>query len=249
MARGRRHDSFVATVAQQVWGTAPAFVGPRHELREKLLLRELLAVGPGREILNAGAGLGSFTALLERRGFSVTSSDVSEPALEDLSQRVDGPVVRADLTELPFPAESFDAVVLGEVLEHVEDDRAALAEVHRVLRPDGTLALSVPANPAWFGPSDVWAGHFRRYARADLVEKVTTARFDGIRCVGWGFPVSAAYHRTVFHRRAERLAGEGRPHGWKAVAVAGLRAALQIDRAFVGVERGALGFLLTARRG
>src|SRR5215210_6890644 len=241
MARGRRQDSFVATVAQHVWGTAPAFVGPRHELREKLLLRELLAVGPGREILNAGAGLGSFTALLERRGFSVTSSDVSEPALEDLSQRVDGPVVRADLTELPFPAESFDAVVLGEVLEHVEDDRAALAEVHRVLRPDGTLA--------GFGPSDVWAGHFRRYARADLVEKVTTARFDGIRCVGWGFPVSAAYHRTVFDRRAERLAGEGRPHGWKAVAVAGLRAVLQIDRAFVGVERGALGFFLTARRG
>ena len=250
MARGRtRQASIVATVAQHVWGTAPAFVGPRHELREKLLLRELLAAGPGREILNAGAGLGSFTALLEGRGFSVTSSDVSEPALDHLSERVDGPVVRADLTELPFPAQSFDAVVLGEVLEHVEDDRAALAEVHRVLRPGGTLALSVPANPAWFGPSDVWAGHFRRYARADLVEKVTTARFDGIRCVGWGFPVSAAYHRTVFDRRAERLAGEGRPHGWKAVAVAGLRAALHIDRAFVGVERGALGFLLTARRG
>ncbi|MFL5930472.1 MAG: class I SAM-dependent methyltransferase [Gaiellaceae bacterium] len=239
----------MATVAQHVWGTAPAFVGPRHELREKLLLRELLAVGPGHDILNAGAGLGSFTALLEGRGFSVTSTDVSEPALDHLFERVDGPVVRADLTELPFPAESFDAVVLGEVLEHVEDDGAALAEVHRVLRPGGALALSVPANPAWFGPSDAWAGHFRRYARADLVEKVTTARFDVIRCVGWGFPVSAAYHRTVFDRRAERLAGEGRPHGWKAVAVAGLRLALQIDRAFVGVERGALGFLLTARRG
>jgi SAM-dependent methyltransferase len=250
MARGRRRqDSFVAPVAQHVWGTAPAFVGPRHELREKLLLRELLAVGPGREILNAGAGLGSFTALLEGRGFSVTSSDVSEPALHHLSARVDGPVVRADLTKLPFAAESFDAVVLGEVLEHVEDDRAALTDVHRVLRPGGTLALSVPANPAWFGPSDAWAGHFRRYTRTDLVEKVMTARFDGIRCVGWGFPVSAAYHRAVFDRRAERLAGEGRPRGWKAVAVAGLRAALQIDRAFVGVERGALGLLLTARRG
>ena len=250
MARARkRQASSVATAAQHVWGTAPAFVGPRHELREKLLLRELLAVGPGREILNAGAGLGSFTALLEARGFSVTSSDVSEPALDHLSERVDGPVVGADLTKLPFANANFDAVVLGEVLEHVEDDRAALAEVHRVLRPGGKLALSVPANPAWFGPSDVWAGHFRRYTSADLVERVTAARFDGIRCVGWGFPVSAAYHRIVFDRRAERLAGEGRPRGWKAVAVAGLRAALQIDRAFVGVERGALGLLLTARRG
>jgi SAM-dependent methyltransferase len=238
----------MATVAQHVWGTAPAFVGPRHELREKLLLTEFLAVSPGREVLNAGAGLGSFTVLLERRGFAVTSSDVSEPALEGLSQRVRGPVVRADVSSLPFADASFDAVVLGEVLEHVEDDRGALAEVHRVLRPGGTLALSVPSNPAWFGPSDVWAGHFRRYTQDDLLEKVAAAQFQPIRCVGWGFPVSAAYHRRVFDRRAERLAGEGRPHGWKAVAVAGLRAALQIDRAFVGVERGALGLLLTARR-
>jgi SAM-dependent methyltransferase len=238
----------VATVAQHVWGTAPEFVGPRHELREALLLRAFLGTTPGRSVLNAGAGLGSFTALLERRGFDVTSSDVSVAALAELAQRTRGSVVRADLTELPFADKDFDAIVLGEVLEHVQDDCAALAEARRVVRPGGSLALSVPRNPDWFGASDVWAGHFRRYGRRELVDRVRAAGFDSIRCVGWGFPVAALYHRRYFDRRVDRLAREGSPQGWKTLAVAVLRVALQVDRAFVGVERGALGLILTARR-
>ena len=238
----------MATVAQHVWGTAPEFVGPRHELRERLLLKAFLALAPGRTVLNAGAGLGSFTALLERRGFAVTSSDVSDAALTQLAARTRGSVVRADLTELPFADASFDAVVLGEVLEHVSDDGAALTEVQRVVRAGGTLALSVPANPDWFGASDVWAGHFRRYRRRELVDQVRAAGFESIRCVGWGFPVATLYHRRFFDRRADRLAQEQSPQGWKTLALAVLRVALQVDRAFVGVERGALGLILTARR-
>jgi SAM-dependent methyltransferase len=238
----------VATVAQHVWGTAPEFVGPRHELRERLLLKAFLALAPGRTVLNAGAGLGSFTALLERRGFAVTSSDVSDAALTHLAARTRGSVVRADLTELPFADASFDAVVLGEVLEHVSDDGAALTEVQRVVRAGGTLALSVPANPDWFGASDLWAGHFRRYRSRELVDQVRAAGFESIRCVGWGFPVATFYHRRFFDRRADRLAREQSPQGWKTLALAVLRVALQVDRAFVGVERGALGLILTARR-
>jgi SAM-dependent methyltransferase len=238
----------VATVAQHVWGTAPEFVGPRHELRERLLLRALLALAPGPSVLNAGAGLGSFTTLLEQRGFAVTSGDVSDAALAHLAGRTRGSVVRADLVDLPFAEASFDAVVLGEVLEHVEADDVALSEVYRVLAPGGKLALSVPANPDWFGASDMWAGHFRRYRKRELVELVRAAGFGSIRCAGWGFPASAFYHRRFYDRRVERLAGAGPPQGWKRLAAAGLRVALQLDRAFVGVERGALGLILTARR-
>ena len=144
-------------MSEHEWGTAPEFVGPRHELRERLLLDLFLSASPGPEILDAGAGQGTMSARLERLGYDVTSTDISESAVEVLRSRLAGPVAKASVTDLPFGDESFDGVVLGEVLEHVEDDRAALAEVARVLRRDGVLAASVPANPALHGPSDEWA--------------------------------------------------------------------------------------------
>ena len=140
------------------WGTAPEFVGPRHELRERLLLDLFLSVSPGPEVLDAGAGQGTMSIRLERLGYEVTSTDVSHAAVELLRGRLSGPVADASITNLPFDDESFDGAVLGEVLEHIDDDRGALTELARVLRPGGVLAVSVPANPSLYGTSDEWAG-------------------------------------------------------------------------------------------
>ena len=115
------------------------------------------------------------SAQLERLGYEVTSMDVSSTAVEILRKRLSGTVTEASVTDLPFGDGSFDGAVLGEVLEHVEDDRGALAELARVLRPGGVLALSVPANPRLHGPSDEWAGHVRRYTRPALIEACTSS--------------------------------------------------------------------------
>jgi SAM-dependent methyltransferase len=242
-------DGEAETMHVHLWGSDPDFQGPRHELRERLLLGELLAVSPGRAVLDVGAGSGTFSNLLSARGFEVTSTDVTEEALEVLRSRVSGPVVRADATALPFGPASFDAVVLAEVLEHVEDDAAALSEAARVLRPSGILAVSVPRNPEWFSQSDRWAGHVRRYTREALVGRVEAAGFALATCKAWGFPVSALYHRTVFERAVGKRGGT--PTSPTLPIRAGmsvLGAALQLDRLFVGHERGALGYLLIARR-
>ena len=229
------------------WGTAPEFVGPRHELRERLLLDLFLAAGPGPQVLDAGAGPGTLSAMLAALGFEVTSTDASSAAVAVLRERAPGRALQADVTALPFERESFDAAVLGEVLEHVEDDRSALAEVARVLRPRGVLALSVPANPRLYGPSDVWAGHVRRYTRPALIDACTSAGFTIERCLGWGFPVSRLYHRHVYERYLDRR-GPAPPARRQQPLVRLLRGLLQLDRLFVGVERGALGYLALARR-
>ena len=233
---------------RHVWGSDPDFVGPRHELRERLLLGVLLGAGPGRRVLNVGAGQGTFTNRLAARGFEVTSTELGETALATLRQRVRGEVVAADATMLPFADASFDALVLGEVLEHVADDALAVREAARVLAPGAVLGLSVPRNPAWFSASDAWAGHVRRYTREELTARVEAAGFRILRCAAWGFPVSALYHRTAYERAVRRRGttelGGG---GGASAAAAVLRVALQLDRLFVGVERGALGYLLTAR--
>jgi SAM-dependent methyltransferase len=234
-------------VSEHVWGTAPDFIGPRHELRERLLLDLFLSAGPGPEVLNGGAGQGTLTQKLAELGYDVTSTDVSPEAVQLLRTRAPGPTIEADLTFLPFDDASFDGVVLGEVLEHVEDDRRGLAESARVLRQDGVLALSVPANPRLYGPSDVWAGHVRRYTRPELLDACSAAGLTVRRCVGWGFPMSRLYHRHVYERYLNRRgpAGPRRRHGPFIALVGGL---LQVDRLFVGVERGALGYLALATR-
>jgi SAM-dependent methyltransferase len=228
------------------WGTAPDFVGPRHALRERLLLDLLMSAGPGRRVVNAGAGQGTFSRRLEERGFDVTSVDASEAAVEVLRQRLAGDVHRADVTSLPFADGSFDAAVLGEVLEHVPDDEAALREVARVLRPGGKVAVSVPAGEH-LGPSDRWAGHLRRYTRSRLLDVSAHAGLRADRCVAWGFPFSALYHRHLYERRLDRH-GAAPPRRWERPALAVLGLVLQVDRLFVGVERGALGYLLLATR-
>src|ERR1700693_4724711 len=131
-----------------------------------------------------------------------------------------------------------DSGVLGEVLEHVPDDRAGLAEVARVLEPAGLLALSVPANPARYGPSDEWGGHVRRDSREAVVEAGEAGGFRVLRCKAWGFPVSGLYHRHLYERRLNRH-GPASPRRWERPALAVLSALLQVDRLFVGVERGA----------
>jgi SAM-dependent methyltransferase len=229
---------------QHAWGTAPDFVGPRHELRESLLLKLLLAADPGSDVLNVGAGQGSFTRTLEERGFRVVSTDVSPAAVEVLAARARGKVLEADMTNLPFPDASFDAVVAGEVLEHIDADMKALSEAARVLRSGGVVAISVPAHPEWFGPSDRWAGHVRRYTRDGLVGAIVRAGLVPESIKPWGFPMSAFYHRAVFDRRAAALATDGREH---RVAKGLLRTVLAVDRLFVGVERGCLGYLALAR--
>ncbi len=171
-------NSRAGRMSSHEWGTAPEFVGPRHELRERLLLDLFLSASPGPEVLDAGAGQGTMSSRLEKLGFEVTSTDVSVAAVEFLRENLGGEVLEADLGELPFADATFDGAVLGEVLEHVEDDRGALAEVARVLRPGGVLAASVPANPALFGPSDEWAGHVRRYTRPALIEACNDAGLD-----------------------------------------------------------------------
>lgn len=242
-----RQNHGVEQAQSHEWGTAPEFVGPRHELREKLLLEVFLRAQPGPSVLNAGAGLGSFSRLLEERRFDVTSTDVSPAAVDHLRRIVHGRVLDADLEVLPFEAATFDAVVLGEVLEHVGDDVRGLREVARVLKPGGVVAISVPANPAWFSVSDRWAGHFRRYSRAGLMATCEAADLTVETCVGWGFPVASAYHRWVYDRRAAGLATSGPPSPLTRSLMLVLKGLLQIDKLFVGVDRGALGYLAIAR--
>lgn len=115
------------------------------EARQRFMLRHLK---PGQEVLNIGVGSGVLERLGLAKGVKMYSLDPSQKAIESL-RKLPGIANRAQVgyaQAMPFPAEAFDAVVMSEVLEHLDDDTLtkALKETVRVLKPDGLLLASTP---------------------------------------------------------------------------------------------------------
>jgi SAM-dependent methyltransferase len=81
-----------------------------------------------------------------------------------------------------LPAGSMDTAILVNVLEHIEDDRAALAELARVVAPGGHVLIFVPAMPMLMSKLDRLVGHFRRYRRAELRAKLEESGLEVVVC-------------------------------------------------------------------
>jgi SAM-dependent methyltransferase len=153
----------------------------------------------GQRIIEIGCGLGNFTEHLLDREF-VAGVDVVEGCLEHLRARF--PNARNLETRcLDVQDDEFrelkryrpDTIVCLNVLEHVRDDRRALANMREVLVPGGRAILILPAFESLYGPIDRNLGHFRRYSKAGWRAlagvsgfRVTTARyFNSVGFLGW----------------------------------------------------------------
>jgi len=134
--------------------------------RRALLARRARRLAPG-VALDIGAAAGGNTRVLERAGWSAIALEYGEDGARIARQR-GLPVMRADARRLPLPDTSLDLVVAFDVLEHIEDDMSAAAEIYRTLRPGGTALVAVPADPRLWSAHDDAVGHFRRYTRDTL---------------------------------------------------------------------------------
>jgi SAM-dependent methyltransferase len=103
--------------------------------------------------------------------------DISTQALSRLADK-GGHTVLAPIGALPFPDHSFDLVCALDIVEHVDDDDAALSELARVAAPGATLLLSVPLHPAQWTAFDDFVGHRRRYEPQHLRTKLTGHGFQ-----------------------------------------------------------------------
>ena len=94
--------------------------------------------------------------------------EISQPSLSPLRAR-GGLATLGEITALPFPDCSFDLVCAFDIVEHIEDDRQAFRELHRVSKDDATVIFSVPLHPARWSAFDALVGHARRYDPDDLL--------------------------------------------------------------------------------
>jgi len=131
-------------------------------------------ISPNFRVLDVGCGAGETLRRLEGMGDPV-GVDISEEAVRYCRRRGCGKVSRVDGIELPFQKGEFDLVLSLDVLEHIADEKRALAEYRRVIKPGGRLILTVPAYRWLWSGHDNDNQHLRRYGRRQLEERLVTA--------------------------------------------------------------------------
>lgn len=164
-----------------------------------------LGLKSGDTVLDLGCGFGRHAFEAARRGAQVIAVDAARDEVEGVAGMFMAMIeagelvgtqarafcVQGDALKLPFLDATFDRVICSEVLEHIPDDRAAMVELARVLRPGGTMAVTVPR----FGPELInWAlsdeyhsvpgGHIRIYRRSVLESRLHST---GLRVRGHGY--------------------------------------------------------------
>ena len=170
----------------------------------------------GSEILEVGMGIGIFTEKLLGRGkvfgVEIVPEFIAE-ARRRLGERPDLEYLTADIGGAALPdslrGRAFDTIVCMNVLEHIEDDRGALARFAGLLKPGGRLVLVVPAYQALFNPLDANDGHFRRYGRADLNAKLASAGFKVVHESRFNlFGIAGWFLNGTILRRKDLPAGQ-----------------------------------------
>jgi len=156
---------------------------------------DLLGVKSGDRILDMGCGFGRHAYEALRRGHSVVACDLGFEELKQVRAvagvmyeqgEIEPPIViettNGDATRLPFADDSFDRIICSEVMEHIDNDLAALNELERVLNPGGTLAITIPSRfpekICWSLSDNYYApkapgGHVRIYKRKELTKMIS----------------------------------------------------------------------------
>ncbi|MHB9031587.1 MAG: class I SAM-dependent methyltransferase [Anaerolineae bacterium] len=161
-----------------------------------------LELKPGMTVFDCGTGRGFYLKLVDEicPGCRLVGLDYDEHVLAFARSHLQsrGALLnRGDIHHLPYQAETFDAVILSEVLEHLADDAGALQEIKRIMKPGAVLAVTVPHQhySGWFDPlnrilegifhkpirrgpfAGIWANHVRLYLPADLNRLINAAGF------------------------------------------------------------------------
>jgi len=170
----------------------------RRELALKLI--DLHHV-PGRRAVDVGCGTGALLAEL-CKNFDADGFDLSTKAIDFCRERGLSSASVGNAEQLPAQSSAYDLAVTLDLLEHVDDDVAAIGELHRILAPGGLLVINVPAFRWLWGPHDVALHHHRRYTARELRRKLLAAGFTVERM---SYSVFLLFGVVVFRRLLDKF--------------------------------------------
>ena len=139
----------------------------------------------GKEVLDIGGGVGTAISFYIDKAERVVATELFENQVNIMNKRFENyqyfKAIQADIMKDDFSAyDKFDTIILINVLEHIEDDRKALANMKKLLKDSGTIIICVPAMPGLYCYMDKNVGHYRRYTKGELRVKAKRAELQVI---------------------------------------------------------------------
>ena len=182
------------------------FKGKRDLLRRLL---EDIGLNRNAKILDIGCGIGEDLDVINKFG-DVYAIEYSLDAIKLIDNKRIRGLICNDATRLCFKDKTFDAVIILDVLEHLDRDKEAFNEALRVLRKNGFLIISVPAMKFLFGPHDIRLNHTRRYSRKLFMELIDRRNVKIIKLSFWNFtlffPIAAIrLYKKIFNIKKSDL--------------------------------------------
>ena len=180
------------------------WVRSRNRLFKRLVLRELRGRRHAR-LLEIGCATGDFILhLLDQPKLEITGSEVYLAGLQAARKRLPQvEFVQFDVTQ-GIIGQSYDIISAFDVLEHIEDDRAAIAHIYDMLSDEGITLISAPQHPFLWGRLDEIVRHKRRYTRAEMVSKLSESGFAVERVTSFVFALFPLMALSRLTDRKER---------------------------------------------
>jgi 2-polyprenyl-3-methyl-5-hydroxy-6-metoxy-1,4-benzoquinol methylase len=157
----------------------------------KVKVKLILDLVEGSKVLDVGCGSGRLSKTLLDKGCSVVAIDTDWKAVE-IAKKKGITAFVSDVNKWTTD-EKFDCIILGDVLEHIEDDKSALRKIYAMLKPKGCILVNVPSYQFLFSKHDVALGHKRRYSDKELKTKLEASGFKIERFRHWNllaFPIA-----------------------------------------------------------
>ncbi|ESU24180.1 putative methyltransferase [Flavobacterium enshiense DK69] len=163
------------------------------------------------KILEIGSGIGNISQFFIKNNKDITLSDLRDNYCDILKKKFPNDVIKVDLAHPNFDEEyknlleTFDTVFALNVVEHIKDDVQAIANCKKLLKPNGTLLILVPAYQFLYNNFDVELEHFRRYTQKNLktiiqkndLRTVKEFSFNFIGILGWYFSGNILKKKTI----------------------------------------------------